>query len=74
MLIIGLFDFLGVIQAALTDPDWLGFATEGYVFAAGVYWVFCFAMSRYRCASTPLAAGTGGDLGRPNLVTRLDTR
>ncbi len=47
VLIIGLFDFLGAIQAALADPKWLGFATEGYVFAAAVYWVFCFAMSRY---------------------------
>ncbi len=47
VLIIGLFDFLGAIQAALADPNWLGYATEGYVFAAAVYWVFCFAMSRY---------------------------
>ena len=47
VLIISLFDFLGMIQAALTDPDWLGFAVEGYVFAAAVFWVFCFSMSRY---------------------------
>jgi general L-amino acid transport system permease protein len=47
VLIIGLFDFLGMIQAALTDPAWLGFSTEGYVFAAAVYWVFCFSISRY---------------------------
>jgi general L-amino acid transport system permease protein len=47
VLIIGLFDFLGMIQAAATDPNWLGFATEGYVFAAAVYWVFCFSISRY---------------------------
>jgi general L-amino acid transport system permease protein len=46
VLIIGLFDFLGVVQAGLTDPEWLGFAVEGYVFAAMVYWVFCFGMSR----------------------------
>ncbi len=46
VLIIGLFDFLGIIQAALTDTEWLGFALEGYVFAAAVYWVLCFAMSR----------------------------
>jgi general L-amino acid transport system permease protein len=47
VLIIGLFDFLGMIQAAATDPNWLGFATEGYVFAAVVYWMFCFSISRY---------------------------
>jgi general L-amino acid transport system permease protein len=46
VLVIGLFDFLGIIQAALTDTEWLGLALEGYVFAAAVYWVLCFAMSR----------------------------
>ncbi len=47
VLIIGLFDLLGTVQAALTDASWIGFATEGYVFAALGYWVFCFSMSRY---------------------------
>lgn len=46
VLIIGLFDFLGIIQSALTDSQWLGLALEGYVFAAAVYWVFCFGMSQ----------------------------
>lgn len=47
VLIIGLFDFLGIIQAASQDPKWLGYHTEGYVFAALVYFIFCFGMSRY---------------------------
>ncbi|HUL94723.1 MAG TPA: amino acid ABC transporter permease [Usitatibacter sp.] len=47
VLIIGLFDLLGTIQAANSDANWLGYSTEGYVFAACVYWVFCFSMSRY---------------------------
>jgi len=47
VLIIGLFDLLAIIRAGLTDPEWLGFAMEGYVFAALVYWIFCFSMSRY---------------------------
>ena len=47
VLIIGLFDFLGMIQLAGTNPDWLGFAVEGYVFAAFGFWIFCFSMSRY---------------------------
>jgi general L-amino acid transport system permease protein len=47
VLIIGLFDFLGMIQLAGTNPDWLGFAIEGYVFAAFGFWIFCFSMSRY---------------------------
>lgn len=47
VLIIGLFDLLAIIQSAATDPKWLGFAIEGYVFAALVYWIFCYGMSKY---------------------------
>jgi general L-amino acid transport system permease protein len=47
VLIIGLFDLLGIVKAALTDASWIGFATEGYVFAGFCFWIFCFAMSRY---------------------------
>ncbi|MGL6172500.1 MAG: amino acid ABC transporter permease [Vibrio sp.] len=47
VLIIGMFDVLGIGQAANTDPNWLGFATESYVFVALVFWIFCFSMSRY---------------------------
>ena len=47
VLIIGLFDLLGMVQLAGTNPDWLGFAVEGYVFTAFGFWIFCFSMSRY---------------------------
>ncbi|MGK2739668.1 amino acid ABC transporter permease [Tepidicaulis sp. LMO-SS28] len=49
VLIIGLFDFLGIIRANFTDAAWAspGTAATGYVFAAFVYWIFCFSMSRY---------------------------
>lgn len=47
VIIIGLFDLFNSIHQATVDPAWLGFATEGYVFAAAVYWIFCFGMSRY---------------------------
>ena len=47
VIIIGLFDFLNSIKSALTDPNWLGYHVEAYVFAAVVYFVFCFGMSRY---------------------------
>ena len=43
----GLFDLLNSIKQATTDPAWLGMATEGYVFAALIFWIFCFGMSRY---------------------------
>jgi len=45
VLIIGLFDLLGMVQAAVTNPQWLGYAVEGYVFAALVFWLFCYGMS-----------------------------
>lgn len=47
VLIIGLFDLLAMIESALADPKWLGYAVEGLTFAAFVYWIFCFGMSRY---------------------------
>ena len=47
VIIIGLFDLLNSIKQATTDPSWLGMATEGYVFAALIFWIFCFGMSRY---------------------------
>ena len=50
VLIIGLFDLLAIIQQAGSDASWLGFETEGYVFCAAVFWVFCFSMSRYSIA------------------------
>lgn len=47
VIIIGLFDLFSSVQQATVDPEWLGMSTEGYVFAAAVYWIFCFSMSRY---------------------------
>jgi general L-amino acid transport system permease protein len=47
VLIIGLFDLLSTIKVALTEPAWAGFGMEAYLFAAVVYFLFCFAMSRY---------------------------
>ena len=47
VLIVGLFDLLGIVQAATTDSEWLGYSTEGYVFCGIIYWVFCFGMSKY---------------------------
>ncbi|MFQ5851637.1 MAG: amino acid ABC transporter permease [Candidatus Binatia bacterium] len=46
VLIIGLFDLLGIVQAAATDPKWLGYTMEGYVFTGVIFWIFCFGMSR----------------------------
>lgn len=47
VVIIGLFDLLTSIKVALTEPAWSGFGVEAYLFASLVYFVFCYAMSRY---------------------------
>jgi general L-amino acid transport system permease protein len=49
LLVIGLFDLLGMVQTAASDPQWLsvGASATGYVFAAVFFWVFCFSFSRY---------------------------
>jgi general L-amino acid transport system permease protein len=47
VVIIGLFDLLGVANLVLANPIWLGKMFETYVFVAVIYWVMCFSMSRY---------------------------
>ncbi len=49
VLIIGLFDFLGSIQSSYSDPTWSSpvQSMTGYTFAAIVYFLFCYSMSRY---------------------------
>jgi general L-amino acid transport system permease protein len=47
VVIIGLFDLLATIKVSLNEPAWSGFGVEAYLFAALVYFVFCFAMSLY---------------------------
>jgi general L-amino acid transport system permease protein len=49
VLIIGIFDLLGIVQLNQTDAKWFSPSTgmTGYVFAGLVFWTFCFGMSRY---------------------------
>jgi general L-amino acid transport system permease protein len=47
VVVIGLFDFLSTVKASLSEPAWSGFGVEAYLFAALVYFVFCYAMSLY---------------------------
>jgi general L-amino acid transport system permease protein len=47
VLIIGIFDFLNTANQALVDPNWAGFPGEVYLFAAFIYFCFCYSMSRY---------------------------
>jgi general L-amino acid transport system permease protein len=45
--VVGLLELAGMIGLAKTNPKWLGMAAEGYVFAGLVFWIICYAMSRY---------------------------
>jgi len=60
VLIIGIFDLLGIVQQNMTDAKWFSPTTAmtGYVFAGIIFWMFCFGMSRYSMfVERRLAAG-----------------
>lgn len=44
---IGLIDLLGSTQNAAKDTNWLGLAMEGYIFAALLFFIICYSISRY---------------------------
>jgi general L-amino acid transport system permease protein len=57
--IVSLYDLTGALQLALGDADWRKFFLEGQLFVALIYFVFCFAMSRYsRWVERHLNTGT----------------
>ena len=46
--IVSLYELTGALSLALgSDPNWRPFKIEGYLFIAAIYFVCCFAMSRY---------------------------
>ena len=49
VLIIGLLDLLGMVNAAIADPNWSirSVPTTGYAFVAITFFIFCYGMSRY---------------------------
>jgi general L-amino acid transport system permease protein len=47
VVIIGLYDVLKTTKVALANPKWTGYSTEAYIFLAALYFMFCYAMSRY---------------------------
>ncbi|MFG1411783.1 amino acid ABC transporter permease [Xanthobacter sp. VTT E-85241] len=52
VLIVSIFDLLGILRASFTDPSWATPTTlfTGFGFAGLVYFVFCYGMSRYSMA------------------------
>jgi general L-amino acid transport system permease protein len=59
VVIIGLFDLLSTVKVSLNEPAWTGFGVEAYMFAALVYFLFCYPLSRYsqRLERTPAGSG-----------------
>ncbi|WP_149538618.1 amino acid ABC transporter permease [Siccirubricoccus phaeus] len=47
VLIIGIFDLLTAGKTAIIEPAWQGFGIEVYITVGAIYFVFCFAMSKY---------------------------
>ena len=45
--VVGLAELAGMLALAKTNPEWLGFAMEGYIFASIIFWIICYAMSKY---------------------------
>lgn len=45
--IIALYDLLKTTQTVLSEPKWMGFSTEAYVFIALIYFACCYFMSNY---------------------------
>jgi general L-amino acid transport system permease protein len=47
VVIIGLYDLLKTTQSTLSEPKWMGFSAEAYIFLAVIYFICCFFMSNY---------------------------
>ncbi|GAU82023.1 amino acid ABC transporter permease [Bosea sp. BIWAKO-01] len=47
VLVVSILDLLGIAQASLADPNWVGMNMEAYAFAGAIYWLICYALSRW---------------------------
>ena len=47
VVIIALFDLLKTSQTVLSNPEWMGFSPEMYIFVAVLYFLGCFSMAQY---------------------------
>jgi len=47
VLVVSILDLLGIAQASLADPNWVGMNMEAYAFSGAIYWLICFALSRW---------------------------
>jgi general L-amino acid transport system permease protein len=47
VVIIGIYDILNAAKTSIIEPAWRGFGVEAYVTVACIFFIFCFAMSKY---------------------------
>ena len=47
VVIIALYDVLKTTQTTLSNPKWMGFSTEAYLFLSILYFICCYAMTSY---------------------------
>lgn len=47
VVIIALYDLLKTTKSVLSDPKWMGFSAEAYIFLAVIYFFCCYFMSNY---------------------------
>jgi general L-amino acid transport system permease protein len=47
VVIISLYDLLKTSQTVLSNPEWMGFSREVYLFVAVLYFLGCFSMSNF---------------------------
>jgi general L-amino acid transport system permease protein len=47
VVIIALWDLLKTTQSVLSNPEWMGFSREAYIFVAILYFLGCFSMANY---------------------------
>jgi general L-amino acid transport system permease protein len=47
VVIIALYDILKTTQSTLTDPRWMGFSAEAYIFVSIIYFACCFYLSNF---------------------------
>jgi general L-amino acid transport system permease protein len=47
VVIIGLFDLLKTTHVTLSNPEWMGYSSEAYLFTASIYFAGCFVMSNF---------------------------
>ncbi len=47
VVIIALWDLLNTSKSILSNPEWMGYSSETYIFVAILYFLGCFSMSNY---------------------------